>query len=231
MLNANEKFILRIIFKNKIYRSDGQAFEDLFTSIMNYAEKDFQQINPWGNIGDRKSDGYIKSKGIFFQVFAPVDITQKYPTVISKLKTDFAGLKKHWENDKGSINEFYFVVNDKYNGVNADSVMAINDIVSQNSLDNGGFKTSKDLENLLFTLKDDEILAVTGDIPDPSKLKGLDYSVLSEVISHLMSLSLPKGTAPINELPDWGEKIKFNQGSGRNKSTYPPLIQLRMYPR
>jgi phage-related protein len=29
---------------------------------MNYAEPDFKQIKPWGNIGDRKNDGYIRSK-------------------------------------------------------------------------------------------------------------------------------------------------------------------------
>jgi hypothetical protein len=209
-LNANEKSILRILFQNKIYRSDGQAFEDLFTSIMNYAEKDFRQIKPWGNIGDRKCDGYIKSKGIFFQVYAPEDIKQNYPSVISKLKTDFAGLKKHWENDEGSIREFYFVVNDKYDGVNPDSEMAINEIVSQNSLDNGGFKTAKDIENLLFDLNDDQILTITGAIPDPSKLKGIDYSVLSEVVGYIMRLPIPKGVPPVNEFPDWEEKIKFN---------------------
>jgi hypothetical protein len=31
---------------------------------MGYTETDFQQIKPWGRIGDRKNDGYIQSKGI-----------------------------------------------------------------------------------------------------------------------------------------------------------------------
>jgi hypothetical protein len=73
-MNSQEKALARKMFKLKIHESNGQAFEDLFTSIMNYAESDFQAIKPWGNIGDRKNDGYIESKGIFFQVFAPEDI-------------------------------------------------------------------------------------------------------------------------------------------------------------
>jgi hypothetical protein len=68
-MNSQEKTILRMMFQNKIYKSDGQSFEDLFTSIMNYAEKDFQSIKPWGNIGDRKNDGYIKRTGTYYQVF------------------------------------------------------------------------------------------------------------------------------------------------------------------
>ena len=70
-MNNQEKALARNQFKLKIHEANGQAFEDIFTVIMNYAEPDFQSIKPWGNIGDRKNDGYIKSKGIFFQVFSP----------------------------------------------------------------------------------------------------------------------------------------------------------------
>ena len=64
MLNRDEKHILRILFQNKIYKADGQVFEDIFTSIMNYSEPTFRSIKPWGNIGDRKNDGYIHNISI-----------------------------------------------------------------------------------------------------------------------------------------------------------------------
>lgn len=206
MLTREEKSILRILFQNKLYKAKGQAFEDIFTSIMNYAEPDFRPIKPWGNIGDRKNDGYIESKGIFFQVFAPEDIHKSYPSVIKKLVIDFEGLKKQWSN----IKEFYFVVNEKYDGINADSQQAMVQLIKDHNLENGGFKTAKDLENLLFTLEDDQINVIAGFIPDPSKLKTLDYSILNEVISHIMKIPLERGKNPIIDLPDWDEKIKFN---------------------
>lgn len=204
-MNSQEKALARILFENKIYKANGQKFEDIFTAIMNYAEPDFQQIKPWGNIGDRKNDGYIKSKGIFFQVFAPEDIQKSYPDVISKLQKDFEGLKNQWH----PINEFYFVVNDKYNGVNADCEQKIQQIKTQHKLQNTGFKTAKDLENILFNLQDDQILAITGHLPDPKNIT-LDYTILNEVIGHIMGLSLTISNGNIISVPDWDEKIKFN---------------------
>jgi len=69
------------------------------------------------------------------------------------LETDFDGLKSHWK----PVNEFYFVVNDKYKGVNADCERAIQEIKEKHNLNNAGFLTAKDMENRLFELNDDQI--------------------------------------------------------------------------
>ena len=140
-MDVQEKTIARYLFQNKIFKADGQIFEDIFSAIMNYAEADFQQIKPWGNIGDRKNDGYIKTKGIFYQVYAPQDIQKSYTNVVSKLKEDFDGLKAQWS----PVNEFYFVVNDKYKGVNADSQKIIQEMKISHNLINAGFLTAKDI--------------------------------------------------------------------------------------
>lgn len=204
-MNSQEKAIARMRFRLKIHESNGQAFEDLFTNIMRYAEKDFVSIKPWGNIGDRKNDGYIKSKGIFFQVFAPEEITKSYPEVIKKLIKDFNGLSKHWS----PVKEFYFVVNDKYKGVHADCETAIQQIKNEHFLLDAGFKTAADLEDLLFSLNEDQIFTIIGFLPDPENFL-LNYSELEEIIKYLMESSLPKPNKEILQFPDWDEKIKFN---------------------
>ena len=206
MLTNDEKTIARNLFKLLIHEADGVVFERLFTSIMDYAEPDFRQIKPWGNIGDRKNDGYIKSKGIFYQVFAPEDIRLKYSETVSKLKNDFTGLLSQWS----PVNEFYFVMNDKYKGVNADVEITMNRIVTMNNLVNGRVLVAKDLENKLFSLTDDQIQTIIGHIPDPARVK-LNYSVLNEVIKYIMQLSLASPLPPDLKMPDWDQKIKFNQ--------------------
>lgn len=205
-MTRDEKHISRILFKNKIHEADGQKFEDLFSAIMSYKEPDFIQIKPWGNIGDRKNDGYIKSKGIYFQVHAPEDIKTKYPEVVKKIQTDFNGLQSQWNN----IQEFYYVLNDKYKGVNADSSQLLETIKQSNSLKECKFILPKDLENMLYSLDDDQIMTIAGHIPDPVNLISLDYDILNEILEHLKAKSLNSGAEKI-VAPDWDEKIKFNK--------------------
>ena len=205
-MNVQEKTLARQLFQNKILKADGQRFEDIFSEIMNYVDTDFQQIKPWGNIGDRKNDGYIKNKGIFYQVYAPEDIRRSYTTVVSKLKKDFDGLKAQWS----PVNEFYFVVNDKLKGVNADCEKIIQEMKIVHNLDNAGFLTVKHLENILFELDDDQILSIAGNTPDPANIKQLDYSILNEVIEYIMQLPLNDGDKPKIVVPEWDEKIRLN---------------------
>jgi hypothetical protein len=204
-LTSDEKYIIRLIFKSKIYEADGQKFEDIFTDIMRYAEPDFQQIKPYGRSGDMKNDGYIKSKGIYFQVYGPEDIANSVSYAKRKLKKDFSGLLQKWK----SINEFYFIINDKFKGIPPDLEIETNKIITENGL-KGGVKGAAYLERLLFSLKDDQIQTITGHIPDPSRMRSLDYSILNEVIAYIMEMSLAKAISPDIKLPDWDKKIKFN---------------------
>lgn len=206
-MNTQERSIARILFQNKIYKADGQAFEDIFTATMNYSCEDFQSIKPWGNIGDRKNDGYIKSEGVYYQVYAPEDIRKSYVDAVNKIKTDFIGLHKQWS----PVNKFYFVVNDKYNGVNADCEQAIQEIKSTFKLNDARILTAKDLEDKVFGLNDDQIFTIVGYLPDPGNLKNIDYSILNEIIAYIMDLPIDSGREFAITLPDLDEKIQFNQ--------------------
>lgn len=62
-MRAEDKFIAKILFKIKVLQFRGQAFEDFFVSIMTKANTDFQAVKAYGNIGDRKNDGFIRTTG------------------------------------------------------------------------------------------------------------------------------------------------------------------------
>jgi len=97
-MNRDEKAFARVMFKHKVVTSDGQAYEDLFVDIMTRGNPDFIGVKPQGRIGDRKNDGYDRRKGSYYQVFAPEDPKLKSQDAVKKLKTDFAGLLKHWDS-------------------------------------------------------------------------------------------------------------------------------------
>jgi hypothetical protein len=126
---------------------------------------------------------------------------------VAKLVNDFDGLKKQW----GPINEFYFVVNDKFNGINKDSEKAIRKMKEEHNLRHAAFLTAKDIENMLFMLTDDKMQTIVGFLPNPEKMNILHYDVLNEVIGHIMKLPIQKVPDGSYVAPDWDKKIAFNR--------------------
>lgn len=73
----------------------GDAFQTLFERLMGLAyPKDFMACRPWGNRGDRKNDGFLKSERCLFQVYAPNEMSERVAK--KKIKEDFEDGKKHW---------------------------------------------------------------------------------------------------------------------------------------
>ena len=207
-MDSNKKVGVRERFKLRVYEYEGQSFEDLFTRIMRYAEPDFQQIEPWGNIGDCKNDGYIPSKGIYFQVYAPKDISKSINKAVKKLESDFSGLLEEWKG----VKEYHFVINDKYKGVPPKLAQAIQKIDEDYSIKADIWTVNK-LEDLVLSLDDDKILTIVGGLPNPADISILNYGTLGEVIEHLMKLDISTQGSVIG-YPNWGDKIKFNGLSG-----------------
>lgn len=82
-------------FENLFRAAKGNEFQTLFERLMGLAYKaDFMACRPWGNHGDRKNDGFLKSERCLFQVYAPNEMTAK--EAIKKITEDFDGAKLHW---------------------------------------------------------------------------------------------------------------------------------------
>ncbi|PTT98190.1 hypothetical protein DBR45_34485 [Pseudomonas sp. HMWF031] len=100
-LNYEKDF--RIVF----LESKGDGFQRLFERLMSKVHpNDFMACRPWGNVGDRKNDGYLPSARILFQSYAPNDLSAA--EAIKKINEDFEGAKEHWEK---YFDEWTFVHN------------------------------------------------------------------------------------------------------------------------
>lgn len=210
MLNRNEKQIARIMFKNIVFESDGQKYEDLFSKVMSKSNKNFLLVKPYGNIGDKKNDGFDKTKGVYYQVFAPEEIEKKksISDAVKKLENDFEGLKKHWDGIC-PIQEFYYVVNDKYKGIPApihEKIIELN--IKYNKTKCDVFPVNK-LEDIFINLSPDDIVDVINFDPNPN-VDILDYSVLTEAIRYILSCDADNSLDEELRVPDFEEKIKFN---------------------
>lgn len=214
-MDRDEKYLIRIMFKNRIFYSDAQAFEDLFTKIMRYRYPEFRAVKPQGSFGDKKNDGYIIDAGIFYQVYGPEDIAKSIDNAIKKLKEDFQGLVEKW-TDKVVIKEFCYVVNDKYKGTQVtvhEKLLELNKVIKELQ---GEYSITTDLmvanrlEDMLFELNEDQIIDVIGSLPPRTTvLYDVDYNALNEVIEHIMSIPA-KNYLDDFYVPNFQGKIKFN---------------------
>ena len=85
-------------FENAYLRAKGNSFQTFFENLMARAYKaDFMSCRPWGNRGDKKNDGFLKSERCLFQVYAPDEMTES--NAIKKIREDFAGALTHWKSD------------------------------------------------------------------------------------------------------------------------------------
>ncbi len=203
-MNIQEKAIAHAYFKLKIYQKDGYEFQNFFTSIMNKYDSEFTPIKTQGNIGDRKNDGYIPSKGIYYQVYAPekVDATE----AISKIENDLDGLIEYW-NDKCPVKEFNFVMNDKYKGAYPTINAKILEVGKKYNI-TAKLLLASQIENIFFQLKDEEIIEILGNIISVP-IENLSFSSLNDVIEGIMKLSF-KTEESLIAPAEMEEKIKFN---------------------
>lgn len=209
-MNRDEKQISRIIFKTKIYENDGQKFEDFFVKILKKSNSSFQPVKAHGNIGDRKNDGFDKTNGTYYQVFAPENI-EKQKTItdaVSKLVEDFEGAFKHW-NPICKINKFYYVVNDKYKGCPAPIHEKLIELDKEYSDIDFEIFAAGDLEDVFINLDEDNIIDVISFIPS-SGLESLDYSVLNEAIEYILGCESDISLDASFDVPDFDDKIQFN---------------------
>lgn len=97
-----------LAFRLRYVESTGESFQDLFSTILEMRYPgDFVRVRPWGNVGDRKNDGYLRSQRKLFQCFAPREM--KIAKCIEKINSDFIAAQPYWTQH---FDEWVFTHND-----------------------------------------------------------------------------------------------------------------------
>ena len=209
-MRTEDKFIAKVLFKVKVLQFKGQAFEDFFVSVMTKANTDFQAVKAYGNIGDRKNDGFIRTTGTYYQVFSPEDIIKNktIDEAVKKLGDDFKGLYENW-NDICEIKQYYFVINDRYQGLPPPIIQKAEELNKTYADIEIKTFTAKDLEKVFEQLDEEDIFDVVGFIPDVSTGM-IEFEALNEVVNYLLNTELPESDTDKLIVPDFDEKILFN---------------------
>ncbi len=209
-MTDEKKYVSHILFENKLLKSSGQQFQDLFVQIMQHYDSDFKPVKPYGNLGDKKNDGFNSVKGKYYQVYSPDDIDKAntIETACKKLKDDFDGLYRFW-NGRCPIREFTFVINDKMKGIPVQLHNALLVLKEEYPAIVFDFLTSRELSTIVSCLEENDLEDILGFIPS-LEVSGITASDLSEVINYLLNVEVDLSFGDKYVVPDFYEKIKFN---------------------
>lgn len=191
---------LRDKFKIAVLQANATQFEILFSKVKNYVHSDFAQVKPHGNIGDRGNDGWLPSSGTYFQCYAPEELSINTEKAQTKVKDDFSTLKAYWSTIT-PIQNFYYVLNDKFQGVSPHIWKTLSEIQRAESLTATGVYDTACLERELFALPEDQICSVLGVSPIRSNNVEVDKQKVREFLDYF-SLALA-------ELPSRGSEAGY----------------------
>jgi hypothetical protein len=180
-------------FKIKVYEGTGNAYQDLFSLIMELCHpSDFMSIRPWGNVGDKKNDGYLRSERHLYQVYAPNEMEAK--AAIKKINDDFEGALPHWEQyfDKWSF------VHNSYGGVPPHVLETLHALEENNLTITIGHLGPVQLRTKLFDLREEDIAYVLG--PPMARPQHIAFEEISQVLDNL-NIAAPEPTTSVLEVP------------------------------
>lgn len=203
-MNHTDKHYLRLQFLNKILKKNGTEFQSFFWDFMKITTPDFEPVKPYGKIGDWKNDGFIKDKGIYYQIYAPEDPTDKQGAAANKMFNDFEGLYGHW-NSLYPIKEFFFVFNDKDLGLSEPLLSKLSELKTKYLDIKFEILTPKNIEDSVLGLKDDNLISLGFSVDSRNSIK-----IINDFIGNL-EIELDKGNGEfvLNSL----EKLELSLNS------------------
>lgn len=208
-MTHNEKLIATVLFKNRVFGAEGQAYEDLFSSVMCQAIPNFRQVKPQGRLGDKKNDGFDPTTGSYYQVYAPEDLETTENKGVQKLKTDFQGLISYWNSIGLTVRTFRFVVNDKYKGVGPNFYANLNELKKLAPTVDMDIMPSNQLERIFQGLEGMQILNIIGAIPSVD-VTMLEMDALHCVVKHIMNSEPENPGYTIPTDPNFFLKVEYN---------------------
>jgi hypothetical protein len=170
-----------LLVQRAMFTKRGTAFQDFFAELMEAAHPgDFERVRPYGNQGDRKCDGILRSRGTLFQVYAPRETKQA--EMVAKIKEDFGGAKQHW---KAEMRGWIFVHND-LEGLPPEVVKTIDAMRRRHkavAIETWG---PDRLQTIALGLPRDKLVLMFGRPPQRQDFERLSFRPLAKVLSAII---------------------------------------------
>ncbi len=184
--------------------STGDSFQNLFSTIMEMRYPgDFVRVRPWGSVGDRKNDGYLRSQRKLFQCFAPREM-KPLPKWLNKINEDFTGALPYW---KQYFDEWIFTHND-VNGLPADVLKLLLDLSAQHTPFVAAHWGYNELLSEFKALPPTDVATLLGPAPGFEDIVEVRVEDVMRLLDHIALQPEPM-TADVRPVP--AAKLQHNQ--------------------
>lgn len=192
-------------FKTAYLEKKGNEFQDWFATIMEKCfPGDFIRVRPWGNAGDRKNDGYVRSERWLFQVYAPNEMSAR--DALAKIDEDYNGALPHW---KEHFDTWIFMHNSKQGlGPDVTAKLLELDRAGPLAVISWGFE---ELRRVVFELRPEEMASLFGPAPRRRDVVNLGLNNLAPVLDQVAAM---EPTSDPDLRPPPADKIDRNMLSG-----------------
>lgn len=186
------------------YQQTGDAFQDFFASLMELRYPgDFVRVRPWGKLGDRKNDGYVRSKRQLFQCFGPEDL-RPLAKCKKKINEDFKGALPYW---KQHFDTWIFVHNDP-KGLPADVLKVLLDLTKKHTSPVAIHWGFAELFAEFRLLADHDVVALLGPAPTRKDVVGVRVEDVRRLLEHI---ALQPEPSDVDVRPVPATKLQYNQ--------------------
>lgn len=192
-----------LLVETRYVRLRGDSFQDFFCSIMEarYPD-DFQRVRPWGSLGDRKNDGYLRSTRTLFQVYAPNEL--RLAETIAKINEDFDGCRPYWDEFLSS----WTFVHNSAQGLPPDVLKRLLELAEQSkpALTVGHWGLPE-IRSTCLGLDDEQLATLLGPALSYEEVLHVRYEQVEIVVRAIARQSPP---LPDEIRPVSGDKIRAN---------------------
>ncbi|MCL2715984.1 MAG: hypothetical protein FWD68_15770 [Alphaproteobacteria bacterium] len=140
---------------------------------------DFEEVRPYGSIGDMKCDGRRISSGTVFQCYAPD--TMREAALIAKIDRDFQGARAHW----GAHMQEWVLVHNDDRGLPPNAVQHLDGLRRAHTPLQIATWSEPELLHLAMKLDLPSLQAIFGYVPSIPIMQGLEFSDIAPVIDAL----------------------------------------------
>ena len=168
---------------------------------------DFVRIKPFGALGDKGCDGYLKSSGVIFQCYGAVNGDKnKVGYLISKMETDFGKAR----SKVSDIMKEWKMVHNLVDGLPVEAVQTLDKLEQENAKVQFAFYGLESLENDIDALTDGQKMELLGPVATNNDAQDLQIDELKSLIDDIVRANEDTGNELTQILPVSVDKLQTN---------------------